>query len=129
LTSPRELAALRLEDRLLAGLAYVILELRGEVVHLLDPRRMDAAVLDRLRRRPRNLAAKAVEGQRTTAWGVSSMMKSTPVRCSSADVAASRPMIRPSCRRTELNDGHGGLGGVARRHRWRVGDQGTGAAA
>ena len=34
--------------------------------------------------------------ERTTAWGVSSMMKSTPVRCSSARMLRpSRPMIRP----------------------------------
>ena len=59
-----ELAAARLEDRLLACLADVILELRlREVVHLLDPRRVDAAVLDQLlERRARDLAAEAVEG-------------------------------------------------------------------
>jgi hypothetical protein len=58
-----ELAALGLEDRLLARLADVILELGlREVVHLLDPCRMDAAVFDQLlERRARDLAAEPVE--------------------------------------------------------------------
>ena len=56
-------AAVRLEHGLLAGLADVLLELglRG-VVGVLDPRRMNAAVLDQLlQRHPRQLAADAVE--------------------------------------------------------------------
>ena len=53
-----ELAAVRLEHRLLARLADVILELcLREVVHLLDPRRVDPPVLDQLlERHPRDLA-------------------------------------------------------------------------
>ena len=44
-----ELAAVRLEDGLLARLHDVLLELRLRlVVHLLDSRRMDSAVLDEL---------------------------------------------------------------------------------
>ena len=58
-----DLAAVRLEHRLLAGLPDVLVELRlREVVHLLDPRRVDAAVLDQLQQRhPRDLAADPVE--------------------------------------------------------------------
>ena len=58
-----ELAAVRLEDGLLAGLLDVLLELRLRlVVHLLDSRRMDASVLDQLLERdPRCLAADPVE--------------------------------------------------------------------
>ena len=58
-----ELAAVGLEDRLLAGLHDVLLELRLRlVVHLLDPRRMDAAVLDELvERQPRDLAPERIE--------------------------------------------------------------------
>ena len=44
-----EVSAVRLEDGLLAGLVDVVLDLRLRlVVHLLDPRRMDAPVLDQL---------------------------------------------------------------------------------
>ena len=59
-----ELAAAGLEDRLLPRLAHVILELGlREVVHLLDPRRVDAPVLDQLlERRPGHLAPEPVEG-------------------------------------------------------------------
>ena len=58
-----QLAAVRLEHRLLAGLPDVLLELRLRVVvHLLDPRRVDPAVLDQLvERQPRDLAAERVE--------------------------------------------------------------------
>jgi hypothetical protein len=58
-----ELAAVGLEDRLLAGRVDVILDLGLRlVVHLLDPRRLDAAVLDQLREGElRDLAADAVE--------------------------------------------------------------------
>ena len=58
-----DLAAVRLVDRLLAGLPDVLVELGlRQVVHLLDPRRVDAAVLDQLQQRhPRDLAADAVE--------------------------------------------------------------------
>ena len=56
-------AAVRLEHGLLAGLADDILDLRLRlVVHLLDPGRVDAPVLDQLRQRQaRDLAAQAVE--------------------------------------------------------------------
>ena len=58
-----ERAAVRLEHRLLAGLADDLLELGLRlVVRLLDPRRMDAPVLDQLREREaRDLAAEPVE--------------------------------------------------------------------
>ena len=58
-----ELAAVRLEHRLLARLQDVLLELRFRlVVHLLDPRGMDATVLDELvERHAGGLAAKRVE--------------------------------------------------------------------
>ena len=58
-----ERAAVRLEHRLLAGLADDLLELRLRlVVRLLDARRVDAPVLDQLRQRqPRDLAAEPVE--------------------------------------------------------------------
>ena len=60
-----EIAAVRLEDSLLAGLPDVLVELGlREVVHLLDPRRMDPAVLDQLQQRHAcDLAADAVEGR------------------------------------------------------------------
>ena len=60
-----ELAAVRLEDGLLAGLQDVLVDLRLRlVVHLLDPRRLDAAVLDELERgHLRDLAADRVEGR------------------------------------------------------------------
>src|SRR5207244_11569486 len=58
-----EVAAVRLEDRLFPGLPDELLDLRLRlVVRLLDPRRMDPAVLDQLREgHLRDLAAKAVE--------------------------------------------------------------------
>ena len=93
-----EVAAVRLEHGLLAGLLDVVLDLGlGLVVHLLDPRRMDPAVLDQLdERQLGGLAAMPSKDESTTACGVSSMMKSTPVRCSSARMLRpSRPMIRP----------------------------------
>jgi hypothetical protein len=59
-----ELSAIRLEHRLRASLLDVVLDLGlGLVVHLLDPRGMDAPVLDQLDERQfRGLAADAVEG-------------------------------------------------------------------
>ena len=89
------------------------------VVGLLDPRRMDAAVLEQLlERHARDLAADAVEAPTARPRaGVSSMMKSTPVRFSSARMLRpSRPMMRPfmsslgSC-----TTRHRRLGGVAGR--------------
>ena len=58
-----EIAAIRLEHGLLARLTDVVVELGlGLVVHLLDPRGMDAAVLDQLRQgHLRHLAADPVE--------------------------------------------------------------------
>ena len=58
-----ELAAVGLEDRLLARLDDVLLDLGlGLVVHLLDAGRLDAAVLDELEQRDlRDLAADRVE--------------------------------------------------------------------
>jgi len=59
-----QLAAVRLEDRLLACLDDVLLELGLRlVIHLLDPGRVDATVLDQLSERDLgHLAADAVEG-------------------------------------------------------------------
>ncbi len=58
-----EVAAVGLEDSLLAGLLDVLVHLRLRlVVHLLDPRRLDAAVLDELEQRDlRDLAPDRVE--------------------------------------------------------------------
>ena len=58
-----ELAAVRLEHGLLAGLHHVLLELGlGLVVHLLDSSRMDASVLDELvERQSRDLASERIE--------------------------------------------------------------------
>ena len=58
-----ELAAVRFEDRLLAGQPDVVLELRlRDVVHLLDAGRMDAAVFDQLlQRQAGDLTPQAVE--------------------------------------------------------------------
>ena len=59
-----ERPAVRLEHRLLAGLAHDVLDLRlGLVVHLLDAGGMDPPVLDQLgQRQTRHLAAQPVEG-------------------------------------------------------------------
>ena len=87
-----ELAAVGLEHRLFARLADEIVDLRLRlVVHLLDAGRMDASVLEQhrcsvsfatSRRMPSN-------DERTTACGVSSTMKSTPVEMlERADVAS-----------------------------------------
>ena len=65
---------------------------------LLDPAGMDAAVGDELGERdPGDLAADRVEAaDSTTVSGVSSMIRSTPVACSSARMLRpSRPMMRP----------------------------------
>ena len=91
----------------------------GLVVGLLDPRRVDAPVLQQLlERQPGDLAAHAVEAPRgRPRSGVSSMMKSTPVRFSSARMLRpSRPMIRPFMSSAgQLDDRDRGLGGVAAR--------------
>ena len=123
-----ELAALGLEDRLLARLANVILELGlREVVHLLDPRRMDAAVLDQLlERRPGHLAPEAVEGREDDGLRrvVDDEVDAGEVleRADVAALAADDPALHVV--RGQLDDGHGRLGGVARRHPLeRVGDQ------
>jgi hypothetical protein len=59
-----QLAAVCLEDRLLARLPHVLLELGLRlVVHLLDPGRVDPAVLDELvERQPCDLPSERVEG-------------------------------------------------------------------
>jgi hypothetical protein len=58
-----ELAAVRLEHGLLAGLAHMLFQLRLRVVvHLLDPRGMDAPVLDELvERHARNFPPERIE--------------------------------------------------------------------
>ena len=118
----------RLEDRLLAGLADVILELGlREVVHLLDPGRMDPAVLDQLlERRPRDLAAEAVEGREDDRLRrvVDDEVDAGQVleRADVAALAADDPALHVV--RRELDDGDGRLGRVARGDPLeRVGDQ------
>ncbi len=128
-----ELAAAGLEDRLLARLADVILQLRlREVVHLLDPGRVDATVLDQLlERRPRHLAAQAVEGgeddglRRVVDDEVDSgqVLERADVPALTADDAALHVVGR------ELDDRHRRLGGVAGGDALeRIGDQRSRAA-
>ena len=113
-----ELAAVRLEHRLLAGLQDVLLELRLRlVVHLLDPRRVDAAVLDQLVERERATSRRSGSNdERTTACGVSSMMKSTPGQVlERADVAPLAADDAPlEVVRCELDHRDRRLGRVAR---------------
>ena len=87
-----------LEDGLLAALDDVRLELGLRlVVGLLDPRRVDAPVGRSFSSVMRAISRRTPsKPDSTTAFGVSSMMKSTPVRFSSARMLRpSRPMMRP----------------------------------
>ena len=123
-----ELAAVRLEHRLLAGLHDVLLELGLRlVVHLLDPRGMDAAVLDQaVERHARDFAAQRVE--RREHDGVRSVvddevdarevLERADVPALAADDSALEVV------RSELHHRHGRLGRVARRDALeRVGDE------
>ncbi len=129
-----ELAAARLEDRLLPCLAHVVLELRlGEVVHLLDPRRVDAPVLDQLlERRPSDLPPEPVEG------GEDDCLR----RVVDDEVDACEVLERPDVAtlssddpalhvvRGQLDDGDRRLGRVACRDPLeRVGDEGPGTSS
>ena len=124
---------LRLEDRLLAGLADVLLDLRlRQVVHLLDARGVDAPVLDELGERElRHLASHAVEGrEHDRLRGVvddevdaGQVLERTDVATFPADDAALHVVGG------ELDHGDGGLGRVARRDALEgVGDEVAGAA-
>ena len=88
---------------------------------------MDAAVLDQLlERRARDLAAEAVEGREDDGLRrvVDDEVDAGEVleRADVAALAADDPALHVV--RRQLDDGHGRLGGVARRHPLeRVGDQ------
>jgi hypothetical protein len=104
-------------QRLLARLADVILELGlREVVHLLDPRRMDAPVLDQLlERRPSHLAPEAVErGEDDGLRRVVDDEIDAGQMLERPDVAA-LPPDDPAFHVVggQLDDGDGRLGGVA----------------
>ena len=113
-----ELAAVGLEDRLLPGLQHVLLELGLRlVVHLLDPRGMDAPVLDQLlERHSGDLPPEGVERREDD--GVRSVVDD--------EVDAGEVLERPDVSafppddpsfeivRRELDDGHRRLGGVTR---------------
>ena len=123
-----ELAAVRLEHRLLAGLAHEVVDLRLRlVVRLLDPRRVDSPVLEQLlQRQLRDLAAHAVEGREDDGLRrvVDDEVDAGQVleRADVATFAADDPALHVVGR--QLDDGHRRLGGMARRHALeRVGDQ------
>jgi hypothetical protein len=112
----------------------VILELGlGEVVHLLDPGRVDPAVLDQLlERRPRHLASEPVEGGEDDGLrrvvddevDAGEVLERTDVAALPADDAALHVVGR------QRDDGDGRLGGVTGRDALeRVGDERAGAAA
>ena len=112
-----ELAAVRLEDGLLAGLADVLLELGLRlVVHLLDPGRVDPAVLDELvERHARDLAPQRVErGEDDRMRRVVDDEVDARQVLERPDVAAF-PSDDPALQvvRGELDDGHRRLRGVA----------------
>ena len=132
-SSSWQLAAVRLEDRLLARLVDLLVELGLRVVvHLLDPRRVDAAVLDQLLERElRDLAADAVERREhdrvrrvvDDEVDAGEVLERADVPALAADDAALHVVAR------ELDDRHGRLGGVTGRDALqRVRDEGTGAA-
>ncbi len=87
-----------LKRTLLANLDDVSLKVRLDLkVDLFNPRRMDAAVLQKaLERHPGDLTAHAIKAGEDDGPGVSSMMKSTPVSVSRTRMLRpSRPMMRP----------------------------------
>ena len=114
-----ELAAVRLEDGLLARLLHVLLELGLRlVVHLLDPRRVDATVLHQLlERQARDLAPEPVEGREhdrvrrvvDDEVDAGEVLEGADVAALTADDPALHVVGR------ELDDRHRRLGGVARR--------------
>ena len=127
------LAAVGLEDRLLAGLADRVLDLRlGLVVHLLDPRRVDAPVLDQLREgQLRHLAPNAVKRRKHDRLRrvVDDHVDPGEVleRADVAAFAADDPALHIVGRKLDERDG--GLGGVVGSHALEgVGDEVAGAA-
>src|SRR5579862_218349 len=123
-----ERAAVRLEHRLLAGLADELLHLGFRlVVRLLDPRWMDPAVLDELRQRePRDLAPEAVEGRENDRMRcvVDDEVNAGQVleRADVPALAADDPALNVV--RRELDHGYGRLGSVTRGNALqRVGDE------
>ena len=128
-----ERAAVRLEHRLLAGLAHDVLDLRLRlVVHLLDAGGMDAPVLDQLgQRQARDLAAQPVEGREhdrvrrvvDDEVDAGEMLERADVAALTADDPSLHVVGR------QLDHGHGRLGGMARCDALeRVGDEVPGAA-
>ena len=123
-----ELAAVRLEDGLFARLAdeVVYLGLRL-VVHLLDARRMDAAVLEQLlKRQLRDLSANAVErGEDDRLRGVVDDEVDAGQVLERADVAALASDDAPlHVVGRQLDDRHCRLCGMARGHALeRIGDE------
>jgi hypothetical protein len=122
------LPAVGLEDRLLARLVDVVLDLRlRTVVHLLDARGMDAPVLDELGERElRDLAAHAVERGEDDGLGrvvddevdAGEILEGADVPALAADDAALHVVGG------QLDERDGRLGGMARRYALeRVGDQ------
>ena len=123
-----DLSAVRFEHRLLTRLPDVLVELDlGEVVHLLDARRMDAAVLDQLQQRhSRDLPANAVERREHDRVGrVVDDEVDAREMFERADVAALTPDDPPlHVVRRELDERDSRLRGRARRDPLqRVGDQ------
>jgi hypothetical protein len=123
-----EVAAVRLEDCLLAGLAHQLVDLRLRlVVRLLDPRRVDPAVLDQLRERHlRDLAAQAVERREDDGLRRVVDDEVDPGQVlERPDIPALAPDDAPlHVVGGELDDGDGRLGRVARRHALEgVGDE------
>ena len=123
-----QLAAVRLEDRLRTCLVDLLVELRLRlVVHLLDPGRMDPAVLDELfERELRDLAADPVERRQDDRVrrvvddevDPGQVLERADVPALAADDAALHVVAR------ELDDRHGRLRRMARRDALqRVGDE------
>ena len=114
-----ELSAVRLEHRLLTGLPDVLVQLGlGEVVHLLDTRRMNPSVLDQLQQRhPRDLTTNAVErGEHDGIGRVVDDEVDAREMFERADVAALPPDDAPfHVVRLELDERDGRLRGCARR--------------
>ena len=123
-----ELATVRLEHGLLAGLHDVLLELGlCLVVHLLDPRGMDPAVLDELlEREPCDLAPQRIERRQDDGMGrvVDDEVDARQVleRADVPSLAADDPALEIV--RRELDHSDRRLGRVARRDALeRVGDE------
>ena len=123
-----ELPAVRLEDPLLPGLHDRVLDLRLRgVIGVFDASRVNPAVLDQLRERePCDLAPDAVErGQHDRLRRVVDDEVDAGEMLERADVAP-LPADDPTLHVVggELDDGHGRLGGVARRDALQgVGDE------